>query len=96
MNEIGGSAAYRVSPDFHLGSLPLSGAIGPALHRLRRETASLRAISRWPGMNIDRAVRMLNGLYLLSGLMVLRMHPAARKEPTTHASGWLSWIKKSR
>jgi hypothetical protein len=76
--------------------LQLSGAIGPAIQRLRRETASLRAISRWPGMNVDRAVRLLNGLYLLSGLMVLRMHPAARKEPTTRPSGWLSWIKKSR
>ena len=96
INEISGNAAYRVSPDFHLGALALSGAIGPAFQRLRRETASLRAISRWPGMNIDRAVRLLNGLYLLSGLMVLRMHPAARKEPSTHTSGWLSWIKKSR
>jgi hypothetical protein len=27
---------------------------------------------------------------------VLRMHPAARKEPSTRASGWLSWIRKSR
>ena len=96
MQEIGGNAAYRVSPDFHLGSLPVSGAIGPAIQRLRRETASLRSISTWPGMNIDRAVRLLNGLYLLSGLMVLRMHPAARKEPSTHPSGWLSWIRRSR
>jgi hypothetical protein len=48
-------------------------------------------------MNIDRAVRMLNGLYLLSGLMVLRMHPAARAEPTiSRPGGWLGWIKKSR
>jgi hypothetical protein len=96
MQEISGNAAYRVSPDFHIGSLPLSGAIGPAFQRLRRETASLRAISRWPGMNIDRAVRLLNALYLSSGLMVLRMHPAARKEPSTRPSGWLGWIKRSR
>jgi hypothetical protein len=47
-------------------------------------------------MNIDRAVRMLNGLYLLSGLMVLRMHPAARAEPSTRPSGWLGWIRRSR
>ena len=80
INEIGGNAAYRVSPDFHLGSLPVSGAIGPAFQRLRRETASLRAISRWPGMNIDRAVRLLNALYLLSGLMVLRMRASAGSE----------------
>jgi hypothetical protein len=97
INEIGGNAAYRVSPDFHIGTLPAAGAIGPAVQRLRRETASLRSISRWPGMNIDRAVRMLNGLYLLSGLMVLRMHPAARAEPSTRPSGgWLGWIRKGR
>jgi hypothetical protein len=36
-------------------------------------------------------------LYLLSGLMVLRMHPAARAEPTTPPSGgWLGWIRKGR
>ncbi|MBE7419056.1 MAG: hypothetical protein HS128_15190 [Ideonella sp.] len=96
IDEISGSAAYRISPDFHLGSLAVSGALGPVIQRLRRETASLRAISRWPGMTVDRAVRLLNGLYLLSGLMVLRMHPAARKEPSTQSSGWLGWIKKSR
>jgi hypothetical protein len=94
--EIGGNAAYRVSPDFHIGSLRLSGAVGPAMQRLRRETTSLRAISRWPGMNIERAVRMLNGLYLLSGLMVLRIHPAARGAPSARMSRWLDWIKKSR
>lgn len=97
LSEISGNAAYRVAPDFHVGTLQMAGAVGPAFQRLRRETASLKAIAKWPGMNIDRTIRLLNGLYLLSGLMVLRMHPAARKEPAAHAgSGWLGWIRKSR
>lgn len=97
LTEISGNAAYRVAPDFHVGTLPMAGAVGPAFQRLRRETASLKAIAKWPGMNVDRAIRLLNGLYLMSGLMVLRMHPAARKEPTADAgSGWLGWIRKSR
>lgn len=96
LGEISGNAAYRVAPDFHVGLLPLAGAVGPAFTRLRRETASLKAIAKWPGMNIDRTIRLLNALYLLSGLMVLRMHPAARKEPTTTGPEWLSWIRKGR
>lgn len=95
--EISGNAAYRVAPDFHLGTLPLSGALAPAFTRLRRETASLKAIAKWPGMNVDRAIRLLNALYLGSGLMVLRMHPAARKEPSTSTGPeWLAWIRRGR
>jgi hypothetical protein len=96
INEIGGNAAYRIAPDFHLGSLPLGGALGPALNRLRRETESLRAIARWPGMNTDRAIRMLNSLYLLSALMVFRTHPAARAEPSSAGRDWLSWVRRSQ
>ena len=28
--------------------------------------------------------------------MVLRMHPAARKEPIDHGRDWLSWIPSRR
>lgn len=93
--EIGGNAAYRIASDTALGSLPAGGALGPAINRLQRETASLRGISRWPGMNVDRAVRLLNALYLMSGLMVFRTHSAARSEPSTTGREWLSWIKRN-
>ncbi|MFO1220479.1 MAG: hypothetical protein U1E89_19115 [Burkholderiaceae bacterium] len=97
LDEISGNAAYRVAPDFHVGTIQISGAVAPAFQRLRVEAASLKAIAKWPGMNLDRAIRMVNALYLLSGLMVLRMHPAARKEPTAGVgSGFLGWIRKSR
>jgi len=76
--EIGGPAAYRATiPQEDRQLAP--GALGPAVDRLRRESASLRDIAKWPGMSQDRAVRLLNALYLSSGLMVMRTHRAARE-----------------
>lgn len=78
--EISGKAAYRLASDFV--PLPASalGAIGPAMRQLRQEIAPLRAIARWPGMDMERAMRLLNGVYLQGGLMVLRTHPTARDD----------------
>jgi hypothetical protein len=85
LNEIGGHAAYRST--LATESRPATpGALGPVADRLRRETASLREIARWPGMSTERASRLLNALYLASGLMVMRTHPSARGEPQTIAS----------
>jgi hypothetical protein len=75
--EIGGVAAYRVAPGVELRSLPLAGSLGMAVRRLQRETCSLREIASWPGFDVERAARLLNGLYLQAGLMVSRSHPAA-------------------
>ncbi len=77
--EIAGNAAYRVTLSRE-ARLFAPGALGPAAERLRRDTASLRDIAKWPGMSIDRACRLLNALYLTSALMVMRSHPAARQE----------------
>lgn len=77
--EIGGTAAYRAT--LTRDDRPYApGALGPAAERLRRESVSLRDIAKWPGMSTDRACRLLNALYLNSGLMVMRSHPAAREE----------------
>jgi hypothetical protein len=75
--EIVGPAAYRIAPTTDLGALQLADALGAAVERLQRETAPLEAIARWPGMNRERASRLLNGLYLQAGLIVSRAHPAA-------------------
>ncbi len=75
--EIAGPAAYRIAPTTDLAALDLGGALGEAVARLQREAASLDAIARWPGMNRERATRLLNGLYLQAGLIVSRAHPAA-------------------
>lgn len=74
--EIAGPAVYRVTPDLALPAT-LRGALGPAVQRLREEPVSLRALSNWPGMDRERATRLLNALYLQSGLIVSRAHPAA-------------------
>jgi hypothetical protein len=75
--EIAGPAAYRISPGLNLRLLDLSGSLGMAVARLKRDTTNLREISTWPGFDRERAMRLLNGLYLQAGLMVSRTHPAA-------------------
>jgi hypothetical protein len=75
--EIDGVASYRVAPGADLKDLDLSGSLGAAVQRLRRETTPLRLIATWPGFDVDRATRMLNGLYLQAALMVSRTHPGA-------------------
>lgn len=78
--ELTGQAAYRVSPGISLSGLEVPGALGPAITRLRRQTSNLREIARWPGMGPGRAMRLLNALYLQSGLIVSRSHPAATND----------------
>ena len=55
-------------------ALPLRGALGSAVARLRDTTASLAEIARWPGLDEVRASRLLNGLYLDSRLIVVDAH----------------------
>lgn len=81
LSEIAGRAAYRLAPGFAAEGA-VSGAIGAALVRLRTEIASLQDIARWPGIGTERAARLLNGVYLQGGLIVLHTHRAAR-----HAEG---------
>jgi hypothetical protein len=79
--EIAGTAAYRATHRLADDGLAAPGALSSAAERLRRETASLKVIASWPGMSAERASRLLNGLYLVSALLVTRAHPAARAEP---------------
>lgn len=74
---LAGPAAYRVAPGTDLQALALSGTLAAAVEKLRDESASLRDIAGWPGFDCDRASRLLNGLYLQTGLIVSRVHPAA-------------------
>jgi hypothetical protein len=78
--EIAGQAAYRISPGLNLRILELSGSLAVAVSRLRRDTCNLRDIAQWPGFDRERAMRLLNALYLQAGLMVSRTHPAATGE----------------
>ncbi len=88
--EIAGTAAYRALRSPADDGLVVGGALGPAVERLRRGAASLRAIAGWPGMSVARASRLLNGLYLVSALMATRAHPAARAAPRGLRELWRS------
>ena len=78
--EIAGPAVYRVTPGLHLGSLPAAGPLLATIYRLRNESSTLSDLAEWPGMDRERAVRLLNALYLQAGLMVSRSHPDAINE----------------
>jgi hypothetical protein len=81
LNEINGPAAYRALAGRGNHHPTLSGTMGSALERLHHASVSLKQITAWPGMTQERASRLLNGLYLISDLMITRAHHAARDEP---------------
>jgi hypothetical protein len=82
--ELTGSAAYRVTPGADLRGLEPGGTLNAAIARLRRDSTNLREIAEWPGLDRERAARLVNALYLQSALIVSRTHPAATNE------GWRS------
>jgi hypothetical protein len=78
--ELAGQAAYRVAPGIAFGGLYMPAAMAACIARLRRETCNLRELSEWHGIGRERAMRLLNALYLQSALIVSRTHPAATNE----------------
>jgi len=78
--ELAGQAAYRVAPGLALGGLDVPDAMAACIERLRRQTSNLREIAGWHQVGAERAMRLLNALYLQSGLIVSRTHPAATNE----------------
>lgn len=93
LRELLGRAAYRLAPDFSARDIAPQGALGPALARLHTEIASLADIAAWPGMDRERATRLLNGAYLLGGLMILRTHHAARRTASL-GERWRGWRRR--
>lgn len=85
--EIAGPAVYRVSYGLDMGDVAMSGTLLSAVYRLRREASRLRDIATWPGFDRERATRLLNGLYLQSGLIVCRSHPDAVRDHWFSALG---------
>lgn len=74
--EIAGTVAYRVAPGLDLGVLRVEGALSAAIQRLQGERVTLKQMADWPGLDSERAARLLNALYLQSGLIVSRTRPA--------------------
>lgn len=85
--EISGLAAYRIAPGVDLERLDLSGTLAAAVARLRHQTCNVREMAAWPGFDRERAMRLLNALYLQAGLIVSRSHPAATSD---------SWFSAAR
>lgn len=81
--ELAGKAAYRVSPGLDLDGLVVPASMAACIRRLRQQTCNLDEIAGWPQIGQARAMRLLNALYLQSGLIVSRTHPAATNEGWT-------------
>ncbi|MEP7297961.1 MAG: hypothetical protein ABI702_17390 [Burkholderiales bacterium] len=92
LNEISGAAAYRATRRLSEEGIAATGAVSSAAEALLNETVSLRTIAGWPGMSLERAKRLLNGLYLVSALRVTRGGPAARAEPRS----WFPFLGGSK
>jgi hypothetical protein len=78
--EIAGPASYRVAPALDINRLPAPPILKELIHRMRDRSVHLRELAEWPGMDHERAVRLLNALYLQAGLIVSRSHPDAISE----------------
>ena len=86
--EIAGPVAYRVAPGLDLGALRVAGALLASIQRLQQgERVTLREMADWPGLDAERAARLLNALYLQSGLIVSRTRPAGFSESFFSALG---------
>ena len=73
--EIAGPAVCRVNHGLDPSGLRVPGTLLAAVYRLRRDAYAVREIARWPGLGRERAERLLNALYLQSGLIVSRSLP---------------------
>jgi hypothetical protein len=81
--EIPAHAAFRIPPGVALQGMDFTGSMAAAIHRLKRQSSNLKDISGWAGFDRERAMRLLNGLYLQSALMASRTHPAADSDVFT-------------
>jgi hypothetical protein len=85
--EIAGQVSYRIAPGLDLGELRVGGALLAAIQKLQGERVTLREMTDWPGLDAERAARLLNALYLQSGLIVSRTRPAGFSESWLGALG---------
>lgn len=86
--EIGGTVCYRLSPGLDLRGLPIDRRDMPLLQRLRQTPSSMDELSRWTVLAPARVRRLLNALYLQSGLIISRAFalapPGEAGVPPTH------------
>jgi hypothetical protein len=85
--EIAGPAVYRVNHGLDLSGLRVQGTLLAAVYRLRRDACAVREIAEWPGLGRERTERLLNALYLQSGLIVSRSLPDVMRDSCFGALG---------
>lgn len=93
--EIAGLACYRAAPGIPLASLNLRRGHRAAVHHMRFQPITLRELAEMPGLDRDDAARLLNALYLQSGLIVSRTLPAALAASGL-TDGWLTGLRRRR
>jgi hypothetical protein len=80
--EIAGPAKYRLAPGVLLEQLPIDPAVQPALHRLWCASSTLDELAGSTPRGQAQARRLLNALYLQSGLMISRAFSPQAKNLT--------------
>lgn len=93
--EIAGPACFRTAPDLPLASFRLRRGHPAALQRMRLHPVTLQDLSELPGLDRDASARLLNGLYLQSGLIISRTLPAALASAGL-GEGWLPTLRRRR
>ncbi len=70
--EIAGTVSYRLAPGVTMRGLPIDRSDMPLLQHLQRSTSSLDELAGWTVLDPTRVRRLLNALYLQSGLIISR------------------------
>ena len=77
--EVAGPAKYRLAPTWSENGLPIDATLLPLLQRMRGEALSLEALADWTVPQRLPVRRLLNALYLQSGLIVTRAFSTAQR-----------------
>lgn len=73
--EIGGIACYRVTPSLDVRSVPMEPLHRALIRNMREQPMTLREIVEISGQGEEGVNRLLNALYLQSGLIISRALP---------------------
>lgn len=81
--EVAGPVKYRLAPTWSASGLPIDVDLAPLLERMRSDSASLEELADWTVPQRLPVRRLLNALYLQSGLIVTRAFSTTLREPPT-------------
>jgi hypothetical protein len=73
--EIAGPANYRLTPSLHLSGLPMHSGLLPVLQKMRSRPCTVDELAHGTSLGPTQVKRLLNAVYLQSGLIVTRSSP---------------------